>query len=1296
MSEIKNYIIRDCLETNSEFSLYRSLRSFDQLHVILKFVNKVNEQNAYQILKNEYEYSLETENSPAILFSLGIDLHTDQPLLVLEDFASNTLKKIIALKTLSMPQIVSVAILIAEALECIHKSGKGLYLLAPCNILIGTDLKKIKIVGSQISSFMLNENHYCINPPINPDRSFRYIAPEQTGRLNTEVDNRADIFSLGVILYEMLTQVLPYEGKTSKDYYDLLTTFHPLPPHVLNPHIPEKLSNLIIKLLSIEPDERHYNAEQIKYELIKCLLQLKPISSEVELADYNKEIYDILTNRQLGLEDRQELNEFVETYKSIIKGGRVLMLITGDKEVTKSSIVSKWQRKIYSNLGYLLYCKFEPGKRNTPFGGILGGFRHLMFQLNAASDVMYNMLQSELPKAIWPFGNLLSSIIPEFKRFVSEDKEAKAEQATETTVKQALSKFLQFFSFKEIPLVIFLEDMHWADNMSLKFINDILETAQHVFFVGNYKINEINPNLPIGNYLDNLNLSDTHKKIIFNHTIDVPEFSSLLIEIFGESEKIQPLADVVVKKSRGNSFIAIHLIKLLIKQKLIHYSLSHKDWMWDLQLINDFSSVNNLSDLILSKFSILDKSGQSLLKKAAVIGKKFDLIILSTIQSQSEEKTQNQLNGALYEDLIQKRVEYDYRLTSNKMRVVEKKIDYYFVSDSVHRLIYSLLSKEEREELHYVVANTLYTLYNNFNRDAYLVEMTKQYNAGSRLMKDRKEKEKLISLNNAAGLKLKSSGHYFSAVEFFRIGIEHLPSDGWQVYYSLAFSLHENLAICELLLGKQREAETLFKLVSDKSKTFEEKVRAYIVPIGIYGQLNKYDDALRCAGEALKLFNIKFSPHPSRLRIIIAYIKLKGSLLFRTVEDLRKLPEATDKRAFLLGSIYNSVFHACFASAHIQLTVLNTLKMMNLFINYGSTEFSSMGLATYATLLTSDIFEDYEKGYQLGLLGLELGKRYPNSIATPTSAIIFYLFVSRWSQPVKNCISPLRELAKKAFEDGTDIYGVAAIVGIGTYSLIAGVHLNEILQEVKRNLDIVNKYKTPSAVATYNGFKEFCYTLMVTNEQIQPTDTTNTKNNDVLIILRTYTWKVARYVIMRDFKHALIIGDQLIAINKVFPNTPEWNIFYFYYSIALVEDIKTSDDKTKRKMLQKFCKKFQRWAKAAPCNFEHKYNLLLAEMSVLENNNEKAETLFKLALKLSQKYEFLHDEAFISERMAQFYLTRNKEQWLAAITNAYQKYALWGATKKLLSLEEQYPDLKVLVSKKENEKEQVSTTSKNI
>ena len=1281
MSEIKNYIIRDCLEANSEFSVYRAVRSYDQLHVMIKFINKLNEQEAYQNLIKEYEFAT-TAHTSSVLFSLGIDLHSNQPLLILEDFPSNTLKKNIALKNLSLTQIIGVAIQIADALHELHKQNITHYQLTPSNILVSSDLKKVKLMASLVSSFMFNEQHKFFSPPVNIDRSFRYIAPEQTGKLNAEVDYRADLFSFGIILYEMFTQVLPFEGKGTKEYFDLLCTFHPIPPHVINSEVPEKLSNIILKLLNIEPDERVYTAEKIKHELTKYLIHTRPLNTDNEIGQYYKEINDTLITEQLSYDAKQDISEFEDTLHSISSGGKTLMLITGNSDLERSGIVYEWQKKIVYFKGYFLFCKFEPSKKNTPFYGILGGFRHLIYQLNASSEVLFAQLKVDLPKAIWPFGNLLSILLPEFKRFLSEDKETKVEQATESTVKQALTKFLMYFSAQEIPLVLFYEDIHWMDSQSLKFIQEIQENLQRVLFLASYKINEVNANLPITQYLENLNLTDNHKKIVTSPNFQLIELEKLISEVFGDGDKVTPLAEVIIRKSRGNSFIAIHLIKLLIKGKLIQFSPSQKEWVWDLQMINDFSSVKNISDLIFTKLSQLDKSGQSLLKKAAVIGKKFDLVVLSSIQSQTEEKTQNQLLGAIYEDLVQKRAEYDYRSTNNRMKVIEKKIDYYFVSEAVHRLIYSLLSKEEREELHYVVANTLYNLYVQVNRDDYLVDVTKHYNSCSRLMKDPKDKEKLISLNNSAGLKLKSSGQYFAAVEFFRIGIEHLPVNGWQIYYSLAFSLHENLAICELLLGKQREAETLFKLVSERSKTFEEKVRAYIVPISIYGQLNKYNDALRCEGEALKLFNIQFSTHPSQFRILIAYMKVKWSLMFKSIEDLRKLPEANEKKAFLLGSIYNSVFHACFASAHIQLTILNTLKMMSLYIDYGATEFSSMGIATYATMVTSDIVEDYESGYQLGLLTLELGKRYPNSIATPTSAIVFYLFVNRWNQPVRNNISPLRELAKRAFEDGTDIYGVAAIVGIGTYSLISGVNLNTFLQEVKKNMEIVNKYKTPSAVATYIGFKEFCHTLMITNDNSPTPDTSQANNTqDTLIILRTSTWKVARYVIMKDFKHALIVGDQLITINKVFPNTPEWNIFYFYYSIAIAEDIKTTSDKNKKKMLLKFSKKFQRWALAAPCNFDHKNELIQAEIAFIDRDFKKAEESFGKALKFSKKNEFINDEAFISERMANFYQKRNKERWLSALTNAYQKYLQWGATKKLQTLEEQYPELKATYSK---------------
>ena len=104
--------------------------------------------------------------------------------------------------------------------------------------------------------------------------------------------------------------------------------------------------------------------------------------------------------------------------------------------------------------------------------------------------------------------------------------------------------------------------------------------------------------------------------------------------------------------------------------------------------------------------------------------------------------------------------------------------------------------------------------------------------------------------------------------------------------------------------------------------------------------------------------------------------------------------------------------------------------MMNLFLDYGTTEYTSMALATYATLLTADFINDYKKGCEFGRLSQEIGSRYPDAPQTIKSAIVYYLFVNRWLQPIRSNVPALREWSHKAFAAGgnCDIYGVGAFV----------------------------------------------------------------------------------------------------------------------------------------------------------------------------------------------------------------------------------------------------------------------------
>jgi predicted ATPase len=1101
------------------------------------------------------------------------------------------------------------------------------------------------------------------------------------------------IFFIGTVLYELLTQKTPYNTRMTAEYYAQNEIIKAVSPDTLNPLCPESLAKVVMQCIEIEPRLRYSNFERLKGDLYQCLNQVM-VKNQGESSKFKKEIASKILYSQLEHESLVELDELKNAFERVNDVSCEFTLVTGDTELAKTNIIYQFQKNIVYNNGYLCLSEFNANKKNAPFNGILNALKHLALQLNGETDDVVARYRKELAANVFPYGDLLGELLPELRSyFVSEGESKKIGKASEQDIAEGLKKFLNYFSSIGISMVMILDSIHFADPYSIRFMQEFWgqDQIKKFLLVSSYKINELISNPSALAFIEHLKEGFKQRVQLNLKKMTVQEFTLLISDMLGTPEiEIEPLAQVLYRKAHGLPLIGIHLIKMMFQEKYLEYSALKKGWNWDINSIENYSSVSNMSDLIFAKFSTLDKLTQQMVKIASVIGLKFDLTILTTLLHQTEQKTMQHLVPAQYDDLIQKRFDSFIYSTNPNKRVMEKTVYYSFVNIVAHRLIYSLMAKNEREEIHYQIATILYNHFTETMKVDKTVEIAHHFNACIWLIKDPKEKEKIVKLNLDAALVLKGEGKFNEAMETITQGIDILPEDKWKKDYTLTKSLYSVLSEIQLLAGNVKDSNKTFMTIFGKTSSREDKLKLLMERISLYGQLNLYDDAFKTVVEAVKLFNVTFLDKPSKLRIIMTYIKLKIMLKFRTIEQLKNLPIASNKDAYLLGSIYDSTMHICWASGRAELLAYTSFKMMELFLRYGVTEYTSMALAVYSSILMTNLSENYKIGLELGKLSKEIGSRYPESHVTIKAAITYYLFFNRWAQSVHANVPALREWAEKAFAAGgnCDIYGVGALVGLGNYSLLSGVQLKVFLEETEKNLEILQRYQTPSGLATLQAFKEFCFYIMNGNAVRKPFDKGSDESlqsmlesaKEPLIIFRLSTWKVAKLVIMKRYDAAYREGEKVLEYVSRFPYESTWSIYYFYYFFAVLENYRTTSNKNAKdlKLMKNITKKFTHWTKYSPENFQHKEYLLHAEYSLIDGDSFKAGQLFEKALQAAKDNKFEQDEAFIYERAVEYYRIINKEKAINYLKASIDKYRQWGATSKVMFLESEYANISSL------------------
>ncbi|SDE80944.1 Predicted ATPase [Dyadobacter soli] len=1257
--QIPDYRVTQEVYKDSNRSFFRAVRESISEEVILRVVpvSAGNEQpyeqsfqfhrilNARRSRRTESYHITELDHFEGILLEQYLDTH-----------ATDT----------------RTGIVIAEGLvrivEELHYHGIAHCDLRPAHVFIDPATCEVRLADIAQARPMMNGTH---QPASQAAIDLHYIAPEQSGLIDVPVDYRAEYYHLGVIFYRLFTGKLPFE---SADPAELV--------HAHIARMPERfsevslaLSGIVMKLLAKKPEDRYQATRGILADLALCQSNAMP-REDFKPGRYDEPGIFKLSDRLYGR--MQEEAQVLAAYTRIREANE-LVLVAGQSGIGKSSLITAVQRQLEAEGALFITGKFDQYVQDIPFEGVIKSFKELVCKISQGDTAYW---KNAILEAVGPFGQIVIDVIPELQKLIGRQPAVERLSPLEAQNRfvNVFTHFINVFTKPRHPLVIFLDDLHWADLSSLRFLSRVTHSVagSNLLIIGTYRDNEVPAAHPLRTAIRELDTSQSRLTQVALSPLQKEAISELVADTFScPVNAALPLAEVVLAATLGNPYFISETLDRFHHQGLINYDVAGRKWQWEVaQLDKETKSVSS-QQLLATKINNLSAQARHALTTASCIGTEFDLVVLSALLDKTPQETGEDIQEAVAENLLRitsSRQPNDHYLVQNR---------YIFVHDQVQAAAYDLLSGEAQTEAHLSIAWFLLERLSAEERDRQLFEIVNHLNH-STVYETAAERRKVARFNCDAGEKAKASAAYSVAFAYFGKGREMLREEDWQDDYDLAFSLSIQCAETAYLAGNAGVCLTIAGEILHRAKRLEDKVEIYDVQIRCLILDRQEDKAVEISLSVLRELGIRFPGQPGNAHIITGYLKTKWWLRGRTIESLALLPAMTDIRALAAMRVLQNITAIVYVKIPA-LYPLMVIKMVELSLRHGVAAESAITFATYGAIVNA-VENNAAACYRFGNVALKLAAQ-TGGVARERTLLVYNIVNRPWGEHINDSLEPLRKSYQTGVEMGDLEYCTYASNSYAFHLMLSGKNLQWVRHEILRyneppralSREQVTHYNEPfiEMIDGLLGQRDDPARLSGHYFDEKPDFTGILAQQDRSRMFAVFVYKMIIAYFNEEPSRSAQYGEHaLVYLDAVKASLFE-PLYIFFSGLVHVALHRAGDGKPAHLRSAKMqLKKLKRLGAMVPVNFVHRYYLLDAEIMAVQDKSDQATARFDQAIATAHQNGHAHDAALANELCGTYWIAKGQEKaghfYLQAALEGYRE---WGCVLKERRLLAAFPRL---------------------
>jgi serine/threonine protein kinase/tetratricopeptide (TPR) repeat protein len=619
-------------------SVYRAADLTENTPVALKFLHAYLDTQGNMALKRfEREFRILAQlDHPRIIKAYSHGTYQDTPYLVLEYLPGNDLSRELSRGPLVKERLVAIAIQICEALGYLHSQSVVHRDLKPGNLMLmdDGDEPQIKVmdfglVRATNYSMQLTQEGMALG-------TMAYIAPEQAQGL--PVDFRADLYALGIIIYEMATGRPPFIHENPAVMLLNQLTVDPVPPRQLNPAMEEPLERLILQLLAKEPAQRPSGTDIIISQLI-ALANHESLVFAPELPVSRPAVIP-----RIPLIGRQHvLTKLRQIWGHSQQSGGHVVLLAG--------VAGTGKTRLLSEVGIL--ARTRQGQATHGHCREYGSLPYL--PLMDILDDLARSLPDEQRADIQPE---LRGILPSFRNGNGQSLTAEIHDQAEARLRlfSGCVELLRMVAHRTA-LLLAVEDVQWIEPTSLEllaFIAERVSGIENLLLMITYRPEEVKTRSGLTGALANLKRLH-HASAIELELLNHAQVEEFLMTALGRKAVPAWLVDSFYQATNGNPLFIEETLKALAEEGEV--ALWDREDTSQLRMMTVSRMTLQLPKTVLAlaerRLQLLSDEDRSTLTTAAVLGPEFSFMLLEKVTQLDEDTLLDTIDRLLAVRLIE-------------------------------------------------------------------------------------------------------------------------------------------------------------------------------------------------------------------------------------------------------------------------------------------------------------------------------------------------------------------------------------------------------------------------------------------------------------------------------------------------------------------------------------------------------------------------------------------------------------------------------------------------------------------